>query len=272
MQTELITIVGTVIIGTIIFSGLVVFIVVFLFHYKKKQLLYLQEKAALKAQYEQEILQSQLEVQNQTLQNISHELHDNIGQLLTVVKINVELISIYTENKNFDLIEKHTILINSTINQIIDEIRNLSKGLDGHSVQEFGLIQTTGHELQRIKKTNQFETELIVEGIPYKLDFKREILLYRIIQEVLNNAMKHSEATQLAVFFGYTSEMFEVIIQDNGKGFDIKAVLNRKDINKSGVGLKSIQNRISLINGICKIDSVINKGTTYILNIPFAQN
>jgi two-component system NarL family sensor kinase len=256
-QDIIITIVG--------FSFFLVFIVgllfVAIFRYQSRGREYLIEKTALKTAYDQEILKSQIEVQNQTLQHIGQELHDNIGQLLSVAKINLNVLeeSDHSEHENI----KQT---NEIITQSINDFRALTKSLDGDFVHDFGLEESISHELQRIRKTKRFETEISVLGTKRKLGYETEIILFRIVQEVLNNSLKHSKATNIDVILHYFPTTFELSVKDNGKGFELENIQS-KSINLSGAGLRNMQRRMELIGGKCTINSVLNKGTAVFLQL-----
>lgn len=252
----------TFVIGTIILIVLVTFIISFALIFQRRQLKHRQEKAALKAQYDQEILTSQIEVQNTTLQYIGQELHDNIGQLLSVAKINLNVLEETTQDIENEEFIKQT---NELVEQAIHDLRALSKSLDGDFVHDFGLQESIAHELQRIRKTKKFETELTLHGEKYALGYEREIVLFRIVQEILNNALKHSQAKNIEVNLSYSADNFTLSVTDNGKGFDFVGIM-RNELSQSGAGLRNIKRRASLINFECEIDSQITKGTKYILS------
>ena len=209
----------------------------------------------LKEKYDQEILKSQIEVQNQTLQHIGRELHDNIGQLLSVAKINLNVL----EESN---IAEHEYIkqTNEIISQSINDLRALTKSLDGDFVKDFGLEESISHELQRIRKTKKFETEISVLGTKRKLGYEIEIVIFRIVQEALNNALKHSKAKNIDVVLQYFPSTFELTIKDNGSGFDLENVQS-KTIEFSGAGLRNMHKRMELIGGKCTIKSVVKEGT-----------
>lgn len=254
----IITIIG----GTVVLSLLILSLFLFFVFYQKKQVENRQEKATLKAQYDQEILTSQIEVQNTTLQYIGRELHDNIGQLLSVAKINLNVLEETTQNTENEEFIKQT---NELVEQSIHELRALSKSLDGDFVHDFGLQQSIAHELQRIRKTKKFETDLTLHGEKYSLGYDREIVLFRIVQEILNNALKHSKAKNINIDIDYLPNNFTLTVTDNGKGFDLETVM-KNEISQSGAGLRNIKRRATLINFDCNIDSQINQGTKYILS------
>lgn len=251
-----------IIIASLIFFVLSVAMISFIFLYQKKKLKYTQEKAQLKAQYDQEILTSQIEVQNTTLQYIGRELHDNIGQLLSVAKINLNVLEEATQDSENEGFIKQT---NELVEQSIHELRALSKSLDGDFVHDFGLQQSIAHELQRIRKTKKFATELTLQGEKYSLGYDREIVLFRIVQEILNNALKHSKAKNIEIDMNYLPNNFVLTVTDNGKGFDFETIM-KNELSQSGAGLRNIKRRAALINFACDIDSQINQGTKYMLS------
>lgn len=243
---------------------LIIFIVIFAFLFQRRQIKHRQEKAFLKAQYEKEILQSQIEVQNSTLKYIGQELHDNIGQLLSVTKINLGVMEESLEEKKFDEFAFNFHQANDLVTDVINEVRGLSKSLDDNSVQEFGLTDSIAHELQRIRKTKKFDTDLVIQGEKFSLGYEREIILFRIVQEILNNSLKHSEAKKIEIGIQYTADSFILIVADNGRGFDYEGALS-KELSASGSGLRNINRRAALIDFDCELISQKDEGTKYVL-------
>ncbi|MCU0469075.1 MAG: ATP-binding protein [Arcicella sp.] len=246
---------------TILLLFLCIFIFGFATLFQKRQQKHREEKAALKTAYDQEILKSQIEVQNQTLQHIGQELHDNIGQLLSVAKINLNFLE-ESDSEELEYIKQ----TNEIITQSISDLRALTKSLDGDFVKDFGLEESISYELQRIRKTRRFQTEISVLGEKRKLGYEHEIVLFRIVQEVLNNAIKHSKANNLTVVLHYFPDSFTLKIVDNGKGFDLES-LKQKTISQAGAGLRNINRRMELIGGKCNISSEIGKGTEVSLSM-----
>lgn len=254
----------TFIAGTFILVTLVILFFIFINSFQRRQLKHIQEKATLKAQYDQEILKSQLEVQNATLQNVGRELHDNIGQLLSVVQINLNVLE---ETQTDD--EGYIKQTNEVIGQSISELRALTKSLDGDFVHDFGLEQSLSHELQRIRKTRKFETDISINGEKRTLGYEKEIVIFRVSQEILNNALKHSKAKNLTILIQYLPQSFQLTIADDGIGFDLKAI-NQQEMSLSGAGIRNIQRRIALIGGTIEINAKLNEGSKFILNLPLS--
>lgn len=254
----------TFIIATLTLLALGIFLILFAFLFQGRQIKHRQEKALLKTQYEKEILQSQIEVQNSTLKYIGQELHDNIGQLLSVTKINLGVMEESLAEKNFEEFAFNFHQANDLVTEVINEVRGLSKSLDDNFVHEFGLTESISHELQRIKKTKKFTTDLVIQGERFTLGYEREIILFRIIQEMLNNSLKHSEAKKIEIGIQYTADSFILIVADNGKGFDYENVIGQ-DMEQSGAGLRNIRRRATLINFDCDLISQKGQGTKYTL-------
>lgn len=227
--------------------------------FQKRRIKYQQEKTALKTAYDQEILKSQIEVQNQTLQHIGRELHDNIGQLLSVAKINLNVLEESNNSEHEYIKETHEI-----ISQSINDLRALTKSLDGDFIKDFGLEESISHELQRIRKTKRFETQISVLGTKRALGYEIEIVLFRIVQEILNNALKHSKAKNIIVIFHYFPSTFKLSVKDDGNGFDLENI-QAKSMKSAGAGLRNMHQRMELIGGKCNIKSVVNEGTEILL-------
>lgn len=252
------------IVSTVVFMLLTVFIVSFLLLFQRKQLQNIREKIALKAAYEREILQAQVEVQNHTLQQIGSDLHDNIGQLLSLTKLHLNALE---EEPNPQSAASRLASIGAVVDLTIREVRALTKSLDKEFIEQFGLISSLKNELDRLEQTGRFTTRFSLSGSPYPLGFQHEIVLFRVVQEVLNNAVKHAEAAQIEITVLYATGQFDVAISDNGRGFD-QAETQRRELGKSGAGLRTMQRRMALIGGTCHIESGPGQGTRIRLAVP----
>jgi len=262
MSAEINEVVVIVLAGTFLMLLLIVFIISFFFLHQRRQLQNLQEKANLHAQYQQEILQTQLEIQNQTLQHVGGELHDNIGQLLSVARLQLNILETEESPKTEQIVE-----VNGVIEKTIHELRALSKSLDSSFVQDFGLVESLSHELQRIRNTRKYQTEIAVEGEAYRLEGQKEIVLFRVVQEILQNILKHAGAKQIQVSLLYTPAQFSLTVQDDGQGFDYEAVLSR-EMSQSGAGLRNIQRRTEMLGGTCIFNSTQDQGTSVHIKLP----
>jgi signal transduction histidine kinase len=246
--------------GTIVLVLLAVFIISFLFFYQYRQNKHLNEKQLMKTQFQQELLQTQLEIQEQTLKTISEEIHDNVGQVLSLAKLNLNTVVNIND-------EQAQLKIDSTKNLVskaINDLRNLSRSLHGERIGEIGLQEAIANELRIVQNTGQFKTDLKITGQPYKLDPQKEMVLFRIVQEALHNAVKHSNATHLKVSANYNAEHFTLTISDDGNGFQPEQL----PAAQTGIGLKSMQNRAALIGAAFSLQSSKNNGTSISIQLP----
>jgi two-component system, NarL family, sensor kinase len=240
--------------GTVVFALLVTAIMIFLFQIQKKNQTYLYEKQLMKTQFEQELLQTQLEIQEQTLKTISEEIHDNVGQVLSLAKLNLNTFESNSEQKLQDT--------KQLISKAINDLRDLSRSMHGDRIAELGLQQSLTDELQILENSGEFKTHLKITGESYKLPPQKEMVLFRIVQEALNNGIKHAKAKNITLQLNYKPEVFTLTVADDGIGFDTTLVQGRK-----GIGLKSMQNRAQLIGGTCTLQSSPGSGVSITIEL-----
>lgn len=217
---------------------------------------------------EEELLLSELEKQkainqatidSQELERteIGKELHDNVNQVLTTTKLYLDLALSHKELKD-ELIKKST----TNIISVINEIRQLSRSLMDPTIGDLGLIDSINDLIENINLTRRLHVRLTADQkLESLLSKTHQLTIFRIIQEALNNAMKHAKATTVLIFFKLYGNTAELIIKDDGVGFD-------PSHTKMGAGLKNIKNRVYLINGNYTIESAPEKGCKIIIEFP----
>jgi len=205
----------------------------------------------LQANFRQELLKTQLEVQEQTLNYISAEIHDNITQILSFVKLTLGSIASGIDGEKKAKVNETRELVAQTIT----DLRDLSKSLSFEHISSQGLIRTIENEVERVNKSGLINVSLEQEGNSYSLGEQRELVLFRIFQETLNNTLKHSRAKHLKIMLQYHSDLFNLTLEDDGSGFSAEAL-----DNKSGSGLRNMENRAAMIGGTATIDSSPGKG------------
>jgi len=252
MQNKYSEILG-VILATICLALLLMgFIITMLVVYRKRQY-----------QHQQELLHARLEIQENIFKNLSEEIHDNIGQELSVLKLTLSVISVKKE----DEAEKFISESKGMVNHIITSISDLSKSLHTDRIVKIGIIEAVRFELEKIEKTNLFKTTLSYADVEFQINPGNEIFLFRIIQEVLNNIIKHSRAQNIHADLIYKENRIIFTFTDDGIGFDVKEAMQRPTSNR-GIGLTSMMNRAKLIGGQLSIKSEPGKGTKTIIEIP----
>ena len=223
----------------------VIILLIIIFQKKKNKLIIKQVEA--QKHFEKEIIESQIEIREQTLRNISWELHDNIGQLLTLAKIQLQKIN-----------DQDTKEINDNLTNILNEVRALSKVTNPDYVSKISLEEALKLEINRFNRLNYIESSLVVNGDSFIINPKSEIIIFRILQEFFSNTIKHSKASKLDVWINFEEEKnkLTIIAKDNGKGFDATVS------NERGIGLSNMKKRGHLINAEVHIESGLNSGTS----------
>ena len=200
--------------GSIFLIVVIIFIFLLINLYQKKQIKNQDEKNKMKIAFQQTLLQSQLEIQEQTLKTISQEIHDNVGQVLTLAKLNLATTTAASEEGNGKINTSRQL-----IGKAIQDLRDLSKSLNTEYVEEMGLIRSIEYELEMLKKTGTIETQFIITGNTIRLEKQKELILFRIVQESIHNIMKHTEAKILSASIQFQENSLIIRIKDNGKGF-----------------------------------------------------
>ncbi len=219
------------------------------------------ENERLHAEFSQTLLQAQLEIQEQTMQHISYELHDNLGQIASLIKINLTTLQFDDLNSARERVEDTRELVR----QLIGGIKALSVSMGGDRLQKSGLSDALAHEVLRINKIGSFHVSYQApESLP-PIDSSITLILYRMAQEAINNMIKHSGAAQLRVGLSYSDNLVKLELADNGIGFDIQAVSG-----KDGAGLNNLQKRAKLIHANLDIQSQPGMGTKISLTLPLS--
>jgi two-component system NarL family sensor kinase len=264
MQVQSQEILFIIIIGTILALLLVSFIVAILFLYQRKQHRQEHELVLLKDQFEKELLRSQLEIQESTLKVISQELHDNIGQDLTVAKLSLSSLPMEKTHPAFEPVNN----VKAILGNAIRDMSNLSGSLHTDRISEIGLTDSIRYELDIIKKNGLLEVKYHVLGDEHLVEEKNSIFLFRMFQECIANVLKHSGAQKISVIINYyEGRQFKMIIEDDGIGFNMEERKNRVSLS-GGLGLKNMANRARLIGAEVLISSSEGNGTTVAITLP----
>ncbi len=225
--------------------ALTVIILFAVFQRRKNKLLREQQEA--ENRFKEEIIETQVEIREETLRNISWELHDNIGQMLTLAKIQLQ---------NADDVSPSVLEASETIAKSLTELRSLSKLINPDTFKSLSLVEALKLEIERFNRMQYLEASLTFSKETFALDNKVEVIFFRILQEFFTNTIKHSKATKLEVNVDYTNDRLKITAKDNGIGFDTSQLDSKK-----GIGLTNIKSRAHLINASAKITSKEGEGT-----------
>lgn len=245
-----------ILLGTSVLILLAGFLLFFLIRYRTKKNQYIRERESLKKQFEETLLQSQIEVQENTFAALGQELHDNIGQLLVSTKalLGVTQRNLSSSPDTLNIAEE-------TLGKAIHEVRSLSKLLDKEWLQQFDFIDNLQTEAKRINAMQTLQMQL---SHPEKLLLQPEeqIILFRIVQEAIQNSVKHSQAQQIYITVSNSASSLIITIIDNGKGFIEESLIS------TGLGLKNMKHRTQLLGGTIEWNSSPGNGCTVILKLP----
>jgi two-component system, NarL family, sensor kinase len=246
---------------------LVGFMVTIFMMYQRKRMRQDQDMIRMKDQYERELLRAQLEIQEQTTKGIAQELHDNVGQVLSVIKLWLGSLPIEKDHPAYSGLHDST----QMLNRVIYDMSDLTKSLHTDRITEIGLMEAIRFDLDTLKKTGLMEFNLAVSGEEFFFDGQKSIFLFRIYQEMTNNILKHSGAKKVDISVLYlANDKFVLKVEDDGIGFDLE---NKRQggNSSSGLGLKNIINRGKLIGADVSIQSQPGKGTTIVVEMPVIQ-
>jgi len=237
------------------------FIITIVYKYQQKQNAYFKDIETLKATHENTLLQSQLEIQEQTFQNISREIHDNIGLKLTLAKLHLNTLNYADTNKVMIQVNDSVMMIGEAINNLSD----ISRSMSSEIILNNGLIKALEFETIQLTKTGMYKINFSATGNPVFMDNDTELVLFRIVQEVLNNIVKHAFASTIDINLHYNTVLLSMEIKDNGIGF-------YPNNAQAGTGLQNIKKRTSLLKGNLAINSRPDIGTLIKIEIPLHEN
>lgn len=206
------------------------------------------KNTALKKLAESSMLLAE-EKRKNALHEISQEIHDGVGQTLSVIKLNLHLL----EQRSVDKSDERMQETLSLVGKAITDLRNISNNLYTENIQVFDLEHALLDDLQDIKRAGAYETQLEIKGSPIQLEPRTALILHRIAKEAMNNILKHANATSITITLDYSSG-FKMQIEDNGLGMKLSNA-------GSGQGMNGMRDRMKLLGGSLLVDSYPGKGT-----------
>lgn len=211
-----------------------------------------------KVQLEKEQIKAVLLAEENERSRIARDLHDGIGQLLSAAKLNLHAL------ENVNLVNKEIVLEKAIglVDESAKEVRSVSHNLMPNALIKSGLVSAIKNFINQLE-TEQLKINIETSGLNKKINSEIELVVYRIIQECINNVIKHSKANHLFINLSINKNLLNIMIEDNGYGFDVDEIL-RKD----GIGIKNMQARVAFLTGTMEIDSKLNKGTLFSFHVP----
>jgi signal transduction histidine kinase len=250
---------GFIILSNVLLLVFIIGILLFIFQYRKRKMLHNQEKKILEDDHRQKLLQSQISIQQETMQFIGSEIHDSVSQKLT-------LASLYTsriEYKNqFPEFTAQLQGVGRIINDSLEELRNLSRNLTDRNLQLAGLTEILRIECERVNETGICTATLDAPETLPEIPIPIKSLVQRVVQEFIQNSLKHSGAKNIFINVQFDDIAVGLDLSDDGKGFDPSAV------HSQGIGLTNMRRRIEKTGARYALESSAGNGTWLHLSIP----
>ena len=216
------------------------------------------QNISFRKRFEQKLLNTVVETEEKERNRLAVDLHDEIGPLLSSMKMYLSLVK---DSKDQQKIEYITTHVSDLVKQAITSIREISNSLSPHLLSNFGLVAAFNNTISIAKDLIQVKFVNNCNNIRFLNNI--EIVYYRIFKELLNNTLKHSNANRIELSLQFNKNVLSLHFKDNGKGFN---VLEQMEDRKTGLGLFNILSRVKAINGDYHIDSEIGKGVEFELN------
>ncbi|MCD0453873.1 histidine kinase [Chryseobacterium sp. LC2016-27] len=244
----------TIILFNIFFVIFLVAVMIYIRKYKQRKVEYLNEIQLKNEIHQKELLATQLEIQQATMQQIGRELHDNIGQKLTLASLYIQ--QLLYENKIIEESERID-MVSQIIDQSLQDLRSLSKTLTDDNIDQKDIVTLIQEEVENASVLKKCKIHFEHNFKCLDLDFVHKNVLLRITQEFIQNSMKHSQCKNIFIKLNTTQEnLWELNITDDGIGFDIDKILS------NGIGLTNMKNRTAIIGAEFNLESNENKGTS----------
>ncbi len=245
--------------GSVLLALFVFFLIAYLLVQKRKQNVYQLEKQKMVFDHENNILRTKIEEQENTMDQISKELHDNIKSVLGFAQMNIYRIAEQAANPG-QAAQIET--INNIIGRVIDDLNNISHSLNSNFVRNIGLVETITKDLEVIRMSKNITYNMDIKGNAMALSPEKELHIYRITQEALQNCIRHSKATHIDFTLVFEPHYFMMKITDNGVGFEKNRIFDMK-----GLGYLHMLQRARYVHGSLDVQSAPMKGCTIALTL-----
>jgi len=248
------------IIGTsilLILCGVVIFFVLL---YQRKVLQNKLEIQNLQTDHQKKLLKATINSQEKERTRVGQELHDSVGAMLSAIRLNMKMIT-----SDPSLFEKNSDEITAYLDDTIETVRDISHNLYPAGLKTFGMIGVLKEYLEKINNSGELKITLTEQGNSKRLDPSIELMIFRILQELIHNAIKHSRASAINIQMEWEPSYLEIEVRDDGVGF----TSDQLDPGKRGLGLYNISNRAEVINAKVFFKNADNGGACIDLQVPY---
>jgi len=249
---------GAVVVMLLLALALVAFVLI----YQKKLISQQLALQTIRGAYQKEAFEAAIQAEERERERIGNDLHDEIGSSLSAAKM---LMAQLEDSSSTNEKEKEVItLIKDILSNSLQDVRNISQNLHPAVLARFGLSKAL-HNLGRVCADAFANGVAVHVELAVALPYAQELALYRIVQELINNALKHAQASQVTVQLLESPSGLVLTVKDDGCGFDYVRV---QESTQAGLGLKSLTARVSLLDAVLHVESVMSQGTQVRIEMP----
>ncbi len=257
-RIQLYLVIAVAIVAMMLMAGAIILFVVF---YQKKMISEQLKRQALEFDYQQRMMQAELESQETERRRLAADLHDSIGGMLSTIRVGISSFAkLMPDPRSIDETKR-------MLDDTITSVRRISRDLMPATLEKFGLVQAIKELCERFHSTANVPI-LFEDSTDFpSIDQPRQLMIYRIVQELLNNAIKHAEATGITVRLHAIDRNVELVVTDDGIGFNAEFQQSDQSPGK-GLGLFNMQTRARLLGGELLFLKNDPKGSKTILTVP----
>ncbi|HVI44752.1 MAG TPA: ATP-binding protein [Chitinophaga sp.] len=242
---------------TLLFTIMGLVVVMAVITYRKKQQAYLHEIKMMREEYEKQLMWSRIEMQEDTLAHLGQELHDDVGQLLSSTKLLVNV-----TQRNLPEVPDTLKIAEETLSTAIQHLRALSRSSSRQWLDQFSLVENLRGEVERINASREIQVSFThdLEALP--LQSEPQIMLFRIIQEAIQNCLRHARPQAIDISMRMAGNVLLLIIADDGAGFA------KAEMSSNGMGIRNMQHRTNLLGGTIHWEVTSAGGTAVLIKLP----
>ena len=236
---------------------LVTGVIIYIFQYRKRRILSIKEQAQMRQQHVEELLTTQLRSQQQTMQYIGREIHDNVGQKLTLASLYAKQLQ---QEGALPGADEKTAAIGRIIDDSLSELRTLSKTLTNPSLVHDDIVTLLKNEAEQVNISGVCFISVEYTGIPVNIPQEKKNALFRLLQEFIQNSLKHASCRRINIVIKKEGGDLFISAEDDGKGFDIAS-------GYEGIGLHNMKRRAAEMKAVYDLRSTLGKGTSLSLHL-----
>jgi signal transduction histidine kinase len=234
----------------------------FVFQYQRKLLQHQEHLRKLQEAKQQQLLDATVQAQEEERRRVARDLHDDVGAMLALVKLNIHQLNASSTNKAAG------VGVKQLLDDVIGSVRRISQDLLPVVLEKMGLAEAIVSMKRAIPANSGISFDFECDDMGRRFPAKTELLLFRVIQELFNNTLKHAQASNIKVKLSVENEELRLEYSDNGKGFDYNSLLFQEQDTSIGLGIMNLHARVALLKGSFNLQSELNNGVSAIITIP----